>query len=330
MSSSRSRTTRKVSSITVALVIGSLLVFSGLTSGAQAAKVPVLGWSPSTNGGFDFGTLDASTGQTGSQTFTLTNADGKSSGVVTIALSGSSTFTKTADNCAGKRLAPKKSCTVTARYAPTNNGSNAATLTASSQNAANATLSLTGASAWQNGDEMTNGQADWDSSSLLVTDFDSVYGSNFSFSVTVGLPNPGFSMTFGGPSYVEAFLPQSGAPGALDANLDNPTTSSSGVFGGDVLSLQLNVDFNDAGFLTGTSNLKFGDLTLCGFTTLSDLNGMSVRQFLDVVNTALGGGATTDSIASLQPVTASTNAAFVGGSPSTFAQTHLFPGTCPA
>jgi hypothetical protein len=49
----------------------------------------------------------------------------------------------------------------------------------------------------------------------------------------------------------------------LTGSLLNPTNSSSGAFGGDVAGLKLNVDFYDAGVLTGNLNLKFGDLTLC-------------------------------------------------------------------
>jgi hypothetical protein len=129
---------------------------------------------------------------------------------------------------------------------------------------------------------------------------------------------------------VQEYLPASGAPGPLDRNYSNPTTSSSGVFGGDVLALRLNVDFNNAGFLKGASKLKFGNLKLCNFTTLTDLNRMTVLQFLGVVNTALGGGSTTDSIADLDPVASAVISSFLGGSPQTFAQEHLFPGACRA
>lgn len=54
-----------------------------------------------------------------------------------------------------------------------------------------------------------------------------------------------------------------------------------------------------------------------------------MRQFLAVVNAALGGGTTTDSIANLDPVTSALISSFLGGSPQTFAQTNLYPGACP-
>jgi len=52
-------------------------------------------------------------------------------------------------------------------------------------------------------------------------------------------------------------------------------------------------------------------------------------RLLGVVNTALGGGSTTDSIANLDPMTFDVNGAFEGGAPSSFAQTNLFPAACP-
>jgi hypothetical protein len=290
----------------------------------SSAAANTLAWSPETSNEFNFGTLDASLRQTASQTFTLTNSGVAS--VVTVKLSGWA-LSKTADNCSGKILGHNQSCAVTVKFAPKTNGSTSGRLRATSQSGAIRILVLTGASAWKAGDETTNGQADWAASNVLVADFNTVYAIG---RVAVGLPSPGFSMTFTGANHVQEYLPASGAAGPLTANLSDPTTSSSGVFGGDVLALRLNVDFNNAGFLKGASKLKFGNLKLCNFTTLTDLNRMTVLQFLGVVNTALGGGSTTDSIADLSPITFGVNLAFLGGSPSTFAQEHLFPGACRA
>jgi CARDB len=92
---------------------------------------PSLAWSPATNGGYDFGLLDAGAGQTKSVTFTVTNSGSAASGALAVPLSGSSAFTKTADTCIGRSLDPKASCSVTVRYAPTTAGeSDSSTLTA--------------------------------------------------------------------------------------------------------------------------------------------------------------------------------------------------------
>jgi len=54
-----------------------------------------------------------------------------------------------------------------------------------------------------------------------------------------------------------------------------------------------------------------------------------VRAFLDVVNTALGGGGTPYPILNLSLLTQDIDAAFLDGAPSSFAQDHLFNGACP-
>jgi hypothetical protein len=143
----------------------------------------------------------------------------------------------------------------------------------------------------------------------------------------VGLPNPGYFLQFDSAQALRDFFPQTGPPGPLNGSLADPTNSASGQFGGEVAALKLNIDFSDAGLL-GIVAVPFGDLTLCGLTVDADLNGMSVRQFFDVVDTALGGGSTPDSIADLNALTAQLNASFAAGTPSTFAQDHLVEGGC--
>jgi hypothetical protein len=81
-----------------------------------------------------------------------------------------------------------------------------------------------------------------------------------------------------------------GTSGPLTSELIDPTSASSGVFGGNVAALRLDVDFSDAGLLIGASDLRFCDLTLCGFTSPTVINGMTVRQFEAATETLLGGG----------------------------------------
>ena len=58
--------------------------------------------------------------------------------------------------------------------------------------------------------------------------------------------------------------------------LSNPSSSHSGSLGGEVLALELNVDFSAAGFTEGPGGL-FGSLNLCGSGTTFD--GMSISRF---------------------------------------------------
>jgi hypothetical protein len=189
---------------------------------------------------------------------------------------------------------------------------------------------------WTDGDMTTYSQALWgedptttNAAGLLFDNYATVYASTFGV-VEVGLHGAaGFSMQFTSGSDVLAYLPASGPIAPLDSDLLDPTSSSAGEFGGDVLALRLNVDFSDAGVTASSAGLRFGDLTLCGFSSLSAINGLTVRQFLDDVNALLGGGSSVYDITSLDPVTVELNDAFVDSAASVFSQQHLFNGSCP-
>jgi hypothetical protein len=304
------------------LVLISVVVVGLLTAAsAQAAKTQGLTWTPGAT--FGYGTLDAADGGSASQTFTLGSTGGKPVGPLSISLTGSSAFTKTADTCTGTKLSAKRSCSVTVKYAPTANGSDSATLAASAANTTGASDSLSGSSAWQMGDLTTDTQPGWAGASLLTSaNFDNLYGGSF----VIGT-QPSFFAIFGSAADLLAYLPQAGPVGPFDSDLADPTTTSAGVFGGEVAALKLNIDFADAGLLTANARVKLGDLTICGLTTDTDLNGNTVRNFLTIANSALGGGSTTDSISDLYALTVELNGSFAAG-PSTWAQDHLQPSSC--
>jgi hypothetical protein len=192
-----------------------------------------------------------------------------------------------------------------------------------------------GATVWQFGDETTYPAAFWGGDSpfnpgaaLIVADFDTVYAPEGG--EVVGSPS-GFTMIFTDPASVLAYLPSTGVYAPLDASALNPISTSSGEFGGDVLALELNVDFSDAGFLPAASGIPFGDLVLEGFSTLPQLDGLTVRQFLGDMNTLLSGGSsivTIDDVGqTLDPILFDLNASFFGGAPGQFAQDHLVAPT---
>src|SRR5215472_3923544 len=99
-------------------------------------------------------------------------------------------------------------------------------------------------------------------------------------------------------------------------------TTVSGAFGGEVLGLEFNVDFSDAGFLPGPSGIPFGNLLLAGFSN-PVFNGLSVRKFLGDVNFLLSGDSTIFSIADLGTMMSDINSAFSNGDPTVFTQNHL-------
>ena len=187
---------------------------------------------------------------------------------------------------------------------------------------------------WQTGQLVTYGQGIWGGdptldagAELLVADFDTVYAAKGA--LVVGSPS-GFTMSFDDASSVLTYQPSIGPYGPLDGSVLDPISTASGAFGGDVLALQLNVDFTDAGLLHGTSSDRFGDLTLCGLTAVqAPLNGESIRQFLANMNTLLSGGNAVLAIGDLGTLVGDVNASFSSGTPSTFAQLHVVAGSCP-
>jgi WD40 repeat protein len=185
---------------------------------------------------------------------------------------------------------------------------------------------------WRNWEMFTVTQGDWGNvpdganpASLLFAGYESVYAP---YDVFIVGNDSYFEMFFGSADTLNAYLPATGTPGVLDSDVVDPTWSSSGEFGGDVSALKLDVDFSDAGLLHGTQPLRFGDLRLCGLTTMPDLNNLTVRQALDALNLALSSGPTSDSIADLETLTRELEAAFYGGTVSAFANDHLLKGTC--
>jgi hypothetical protein len=187
-------------------------------------------------------------------------------------------------------------------------------------------------SIWQNGDLITYPSDEWgnpatSAAALLSSQFNSVYPS----ALEVGIPDTsGFSMLFTIAGAVQAYLPATGAPDALNEDLLNPSSSPSGIFGGVVVALQLNVDFSDAGKTAGNVPVHFGDLRLCDYALTPGLNGKTVREILAIANTLLGGGTTPFTINEVALVASSLDASFDGGTVSAFAQDSLVnSASCP-
>ena len=164
---------------------------------------------------------------------------------------------------------------------------------------------------------------------LLVANFNSVYASTGG--VIVGSAS-GFTMVFTDASSVLRYQPSIGPFAPLSGSVVDPLSTASGAFGGEVLALQFNVDFSDAGLLPGTSGIPFGDLVLSNlsFSAQPVLNGLTIRQFLADENILLSGGSTVLSIADLGTLPSDVNSSFSNGIPSAFAQAHLLGPTSTA
>ena len=184
--------------------------------------------------------------------------------------------------------------------------------------------------AWQNGDVITYSQTSWgELATTAGQHLNSSYMTVYSPSGILDLGLAGSSMTFTAASHLRAYLPASGSDGTLTGINDNPTSTTAGTFGGDVVALKLNVDFADAGITNGASPSSFGDLTLCGYTTLPLLNDTTVRELLGNVNSLLGNGPGIYNIGLLAPVIDALNQAFQDGIVTTYANDHLYADGCP-
>jgi hypothetical protein len=173
------------------------------------------------------------------------------------------------------------------------------------------------------GQFVTYTQQDWyqdaNAVTLLQDNFQSVYLSTDAALVVGGA----YTIVFDGPTAITAYLPSSGNAGALTGSTIDPESGLTGVFGGDVTALALNVDFSAAGLL-GTSSTPFGNLLLTGLIgTQAGLNGTSVSGLLALSETALGGGTTAYSIADLDNIDMVASGAFEEGAVNDFATNNL-------
>ena len=167
---------------------------------------------------------------------------------------------------------------------------------------------------FQNGDFCTYTQGGWGSvpqgnnPGTILRD-----STIFTFPVSVGT---GYSMTFKTADAITAYLPAGSKPKPLTMNYENPPTTSSGVFGGQVLALQLNVTLDPAGF---------GGLVIINTGTFFD--GMTVGDVLEAANLALGGGALPSgyTIPKLNDLVSFLNQDFDNCLPSGWAQQFLTP-----
>lgn len=184
---------------------------------------------------------------------------------------------------------------------------------------------------WQPGDLVTFDQVQWGTpgstaGNLMSTKFGAIYLSSAGV-LEVGVAGTGGqSIRFTGGASVLAYLPASGPPQTLTNDVSDPTATSSGVFGGEVTALAVNVDFSAGGLLGGSVTTDFGDLSICGATGLSN---MTVSSFLALAENTLGGANTGLTPTQLLSLVQQVNAAFQDGTPSTFAQDHLIIGACP-
>ena len=289
------RTHRTARSLAVIVVLG-LAGVGVLASTSQAAGSPFISFSPLLAG---FGQTPA--GATASKTFTLKNSGKAATGALSIALTGTSAFSISADPCAGTSLAAGGSCTVTVAYSPLTSGRiDAAVLTAHNPNrSAVAAAGLGGSSVAAKAD-------------LAITNDDGATslapGSRTTYTIVVSNNGPS-SVT--GASIADT----------LPADLTNASWSASSLTGATASPS------SNTGNINGTANLPAGSsITYMLTATLSSAttNSLTVADTASVTapagvtdpNSANNSATDTDSIG--QAVTCTTSCPTITtGDPST-------------
>lgn len=147
---------------------------------------------------------------------------------------------------------------------------------------------------------------------------DANFAGAFPLGLTVGST---YTLKLTSSQAVQTFLPQGGSPGSLITNYLNPTSTSAGVFAGQVVALTLSVTFDlyDLNFGTSLTNLK--DLKIADPS--SPFVGWTVQQLLVEANKVLGGQSSSYTASQLNDAVSKVNENFVDG---TFVGTFL---TCP-
>lgn len=95
----------------------------------------------------------------------------------------------------------------------------------------------------------------------------------------------GYKIKFTSAADIKNFLPQGGTPGVLLVDATNPTTTNAGVLAGQVVTLTLNVKFDQFDPSFGASPILLKDLIVNDNT--SACYNMTVQQVLDAANLTL-------------------------------------------
>ncbi|HZW39919.1 MAG TPA: collagen-binding domain-containing protein [Ignavibacteriaceae bacterium] len=120
-----------------------------------------------------------------------------------------------------------------------------------------------------------------------------------------------YKIKFFNASAIEDYLPAGGTPRALITNYNDPVLTSSGILGGQITALALNIYFDDAGYLNlvPNSTTKLKDLVIVS----GPFAGMTVMEFFNLAQSALGGAITGFSYSQINDAATAINENFDNG-----------------
>lgn len=143
---------------------------------------------------------------------------------------------------------------------------------------------------------------------------DDHFANAFPDGLVIGDADNGRSVTFTSSQAIQNFLPQGGTASSLSAADDgatNPTSTSAGVLGGQVVALTLSVgfDLDDPAFGLSATNLADLVVVKAGDACI----GMTVQEVLDEANAVLAGLASSFTASTINGCVSKINENFVNG-----------------
>lgn len=197
--------------------------------------------------------------------------------------------------------------------------SNKASLTTETESIViSSTVDLVSRDEFKDPDYLTLTAEEWSSNSLLDNNFNKVYPTDW---VIIGTGKQIILNLIGTKNFLKQ---DKRIPGILTNTLINPSTSIGGDLAVEVLTLKLNLDYNNKG-LIGTNQIKLGDLVYRAM--IGDmLNGRTVSQLLSLSEAVLGNSSPLPpsySLLGLTNLLHNINSSFVGNQVSSWAIIHL-------
>jgi choice-of-anchor A domain-containing protein/uncharacterized repeat protein (TIGR01451 family) len=130
----------------------------------------------------------------------------------------------------------------------------------------------------------------------LVFPSDLVAGGNYTLTLTTA-------------ATLMNFLPQGGTANPFNQNYIDPTSTSAGILGGQLVAAMMNYHFDLAGYIGSNNEYTLGQLVI----TSGPFMGKTVQELLEIANIAIGGGVSAFSYSEINTALTNLNENFDNG-----------------